>query len=756
MQRGTGRPLRLVCVALILVVGMALGGYWVDKLASREEREEAAVAALRHRAESLVAAVSEQSRALVLSVDLALLQMAANYRSRGRIDGHDLAILRAAFPEDMLQAIVVVGADGFVKFASEPLAGPVWLRDHPAFTAHAAATAPALYIGPTMRGLHGQWVVPFSRPLMDPRGKFAGVVVVTVKPQYLGAAFDSIRRGGNDVIGLVHHSGFLIARTPEPEKYLGERVRADRPFLRPDAPATGSFRAPGSFQEVERMFAYRRIAGDKLIAVVGLSVAAALAAEHAADEQDYESGVLVSALTGVLLFAICAVLLRLERNQLRQHDTDRLLGMALAEARELAWYWNAESDMVVVQGNLHALLGLPGEHREMPADDWSAYIHPEDRPAAAVAWLSHLEGAAAVYQCEYRVRLADGSYRWVLTRGSATERDSFGRARRIAGILIDIDRDKQAQLTIAHLNARYQRLIDAAGQGILVVDRDGRLELMNPAAEAMLGWPLALARGQRAHDLFHEGPVGAAGNHPWYECPLYLSLLEGSGRRDDRATFWRRDGSALPVELRIAPLLREGENDGAIVVFDDVSERLQREDYLERLARTDTLTGVANRRQFIALSGHEIKRAKREGRPLAVLMIDIDHFKATNDLYGHAAGDQVLVAMAAACISELREVDVFGRLGGEEFGAVLPGAPAEEAQAIAERLRVAVERLELPYAGQVIRCSVSIGIATWAAKAGRGAEGGDGVSFERLLAEADKALYQAKATGRNRVVMAAA
>lgn len=164
--------------------------------------------------------------------------------------------------------------------------------------------------------------------------------------------------------------------------------------------------------------------------------------------------------------------------------------------------------------------------------------------------------------------------------------------------------------------------------------------------------------------------------------------------------------------------------------------------HLQNLASTDELTGLANRRALLAYADDAIAQAQREATPLAVLMIDVDHFKRINDGHGHAVGDQVLRHVARVLAAGLRERDRLGRLGGEEFLAVLPGASVPQAQQVAERMRSAIAGTPLIGPAGEVRFTVSIGVA--------GAQIAE--AADALVARADAALYRAKHSGRNAVV----
>lgn len=183
----------------------------------------------------------------------------------------------------------------------------------------------------------------------------------------------------------------------------------------------------------------------------------------------------------------------------------------------------------------------------------------------------------------------------------------------------------------------------------------------------------------------------------------------------------------------------------AIFGFSHVYEasREHTETVLRRMALIDGLTGLANRSHFRDVFSQERERYLRQKTPLSLLVVDIDHFKRVNDRFGHDAGDMALCFIADILRLRIRQTDIAGRLGGEEFGVLLSGADIEYALRVAEMLRERVAQRAFRYHGQSIPLSVSIGIAEL---------GRDGMEFRTLFAKADERLYQAKAKGRNRVV----
>jgi len=304
--------------------------------------------------------------------------------------------------------------------------------------------------------------------------------------------------------------------------------------------------------------------------------------------------------------------------------------------------------------------------------------------------------------------------------------DSLIRAIRYA--LQRVEMDTRNRLLVAALKA--------AANGIVITDHEGHIEWANPSFCKLTGYDLHDVLGRQPAELVTSGLQDQA----FYET-MWRTVLQGETWRGEIVNK-RKDGEFYHEELCIAPVRNES---GAIRHFifinEDISERKRMEEELQKLARTDSLTGLFNRRVFLERLEQETARlARLDASPIALLMLDLDHFKRINDTYGHAAGDNVLRHFAELIRSTVRTIDLPARLGGEEFAILLPGADRTDALAMAERLRKQVEASSLPHEKGYIHYTVSIGASALSTK---------DANSEEALHRADAALYAAKSNGRN-------
>ena len=286
-------------------------------------------------------------------------------------------------------------------------------------------------------------------------------------------------------------------------------------------------------------------------------------------------------------------------------------------------------------------------------------------------------------------------------------------------------------------------IVENCADAVLIVSPDQRIAYANKSAEKMFGYLKGSFVGK---------PLSALVPREFRE--KHRGLVESFRDSSQRARFMedrgtqiygvRANGTVFPVSVSI--LKSSDDHSTALVaIIRDKTKQRAMEVELEILANTDPLTGILNRRAFLSRAEEERARAQRYGRPMSLAMIDIDHFKAVNDSYGHAAGDQALRHVAGIISSALRQSDLFGRLGGEEFALLLPETDEPATVVMAQRLRRGVARSEIEIGAphsKPVRVSVSIGVA--------GLHGQE-ETLDELLQKADQALYCAKRTGRNKV-----
>jgi diguanylate cyclase (GGDEF)-like protein/PAS domain S-box-containing protein len=309
---------------------------------------------------------------------------------------------------------------------------------------------------------------------------------------------------------------------------------------------------------------------------------------------------------------------------------------------------------------------------------------------------------------------------------------------------------ERLQTELQRSESRFRLLAEASNDVIVLSDLSGERHYISPAVTAVLGWQPKELLSQDYHQLVH--PDDASN---------FATLMENcrEGRPVETLAYRcrKKDGSYLWVEASIRLYRDEatGQPLGFVNVVRNISSRKAADDELNlafsmvaSLAMEDGLTGIANRRQFDDTMDRELRRARRDGSLLSLLMIDVDNFKSYNDLYGHVMGDSCLRQIAVVTQGVLhRTSDLLARYGGEEFVAVLPNTDSRGAQLVAEQIRSAVQLCQLPHSGNLHGIvTVSIGCATHRLIP-------ESVG-NPLLQAADDALYEAKSAGRNRIEVA--
>ena len=381
-------------------------------------------------------------------------------------------------------------------------------------------------------------------------------------------------------------------------------------------------------------------------------------------------------------------------------------------------------------------------------------VHPDD--AAHIGEeVARFAASGAIQTCqECRIRTGSGEVIWVDHRATIV-RDGSGAPLYFQGVATDVtarkrDEDALRELTrelqaAAELNAISGAVIQSSAEGVMVTDAHLQIQSVNPAFEAITGFAPADAIGRSPRILF-------SGRHDDTFFHTLHDQVDAQGRW--RGEIWnkRRNGEIYPQQTSVS-ILRDpaGRITHYASVFSDNTAQNLLETQLREMAAHDGLTGIANRRQFDEVLAREWARALRDGRPLSLLMADIDFFKKYNDAYGHIEGDRCLRLVARAVKQAAnRSTDVAARYGGEEFAVILPDTDAAAAATMGERIRVSVAALALAHRESDVAptVTISVGAATLQPQAA--------LLHAELIGAADRALYRAKQSGRNRVVAAPA
>jgi diguanylate cyclase (GGDEF)-like protein/PAS domain S-box-containing protein len=311
------------------------------------------------------------------------------------------------------------------------------------------------------------------------------------------------------------------------------------------------------------------------------------------------------------------------------------------------------------------------------------------------------------------------------------------------GITRNITRRKRALEALAESEAKYRELVQNARSIILRFDTSGTVTFFNEYAQSFFGYTEEEILGRNLLDAII--PVRDSAGTDLSKMVNGLVTNPDLYPSNENENLCR-DGTRVWISWTNRGLYdQEGRLTEILSVGNDITRLKKAEDKLRELATTDSLTGLFNRRSFFESGKIEVERSGRYASPLSLMMLDLDHFKEVNDTYGHETGDQVLQMLADVMRNTLRQVDIIGRIGGEEFAVLLPGTTRAEARISAERLRARVEESGLEKGQQAVKFTVSIGLAE-ASKECR--------DLPSLLKRADEALYAAKDQGRNRVVTA--
>ncbi len=334
---------------------------------------------------------------------------------------------------------------------------------------------------------------------------------------------------------------------------------------------------------------------------------------------------------------------------------------------------------------------------------------------------------------QFRVRTVTGHIKMLLSSSMAIR---FGDEDAILISGLDMTAEAEMEDQLRRSEQDFRAFFENMQDVYYRTDAHGVMTMIGPSVFEVMGFEPAEVVGKNAEDFYPQSTDRDA---------IKKAILMEGKVSDFPGQIVRKDGRVVDISISSRALYDEsGGFAGVEGIYRDVTQRKMLERELQRLATTDPLTNIANRRSFLEQAEQIFKHSQRYLTSFTMLMLDLDFFKVINDQHGHLCGDTVLAQFSQTVALELRDSDVFGRLGGEEFCILLQQADQEEAMKVAERIRRRIEGccFEAPDCAPVM-LTVSIGVSTNRKTDER---------LTKLFERADKALYQAKHTGRNRVV----
>ena len=363
---------------------------------------------------------------------------------------------------------------------------------------------------------------------------------------------------------------------------------------------------------------------------------------------------------------------------------------------------------------------------------WAEGVHPDDLDRCIEIYNLNFDQRKS-FSMEYRLKNADQEYRWILDIGRPYY-DFDGTFLGYIGSCYDFTERKNTQEKLEAIQSEMKVIVQAIEQTnemVRITDKDSIITYVNDAVVTETDYTKEELIGQRS-SIFKSGKQ----DETFYK-DLWDTVLSGNIYKKVIINR-RKDGTLYHEEQTITPVFDEQKNLYFVSTGHNISERIEVEKKLHSLATKDTLTGVYNRYSLNKEIDINIKKYECYENIFSLLMLDIDHFKNINDTYGHDVGDLVLKELCFVIENLIRETDIFGRWGGEEFLLILPKISKDEAISIATRIRNIIENHSFNNIPQV---TVSIGISVY----------NESIKKEIFLKDVDDALYKAKNIGRNRV-----
>ena len=479
--------------------------------------------------------------------------------------------------------------------------------------------------------------------------------------------------------------------------------------------------------------------------LIGFVLAVTLSATLLLWQNTYRDNLLVAGLAGSLLLTLLVWSLaagrsfanaRLDTVAAELIKTEFRWKSALEGAGDGVWDWDTQTDEVIYSKRWKEMLQYQDDEISNKLSEWHRLLHPEDKAEALKAADDYVSGKTNSLNLEMRLLASTGDWHWILLRGAAVSRNPDDRALRVIGTNTDISTQKHIELALLESDRRFRGAFEHTAVGMALMDMNGRWMQVNKALCQMSGYSESELLSKTFQEMTHPDDLHLDTE---FTRKLYIGEID---HYHMEKRYFRKDREVINTLISVS-LVKDLQEQPVhyVLQVQDISDRKRLEQQVQHQATHDELTGLPNRRLLYDRLFQSINQCRRYKRFMAVMFIDIDHFKSINDTFGHDCGDEVLRQTSMRLQQCIRATDTLARQGGDEFVAVLteiasPQDVSRVATAIAQTMLIPM----LTNVGEQI-ITLSIGIAVF--------DPASDDTAQVLLKNADTSLYEVKRAGRN-------
>lgn len=722
---------------LILVVGLiGLGVYLVLNQINERERLETSE---RERLITQSKVIEQNLSRQLVAIDLAIVSIVGNLPYWASLpDGQQQAVRQLKSLEESMPSVrtfLVLNAQGDVILSNRDELMRRNFAQREYFQAPMRSLNPRiLFVSPPFKSVLNNYLFNLSHVVLDEQGKFAGVVSVGVDPVDIEILLNSVRYADDMRSMLVHGDGKVFVVEPPMPELLGKDLSAPSSYF---SQHLDSKRSVSTFRGISYASGDERLPALRTIQPPALQMDKPLVIAVSRHLPTLFSHLQKDAINQFLGYLMLLLVSNMAMWWYQRGRADQLLGaQRLKLATEAAgvgiWEFDLKSKRYHWDASMFELFGLDPNKVNDHNDDWLQLTLPGELERIRKATRSALDQQQP-FDLTFKILRPDGEVRYMRNR-AALFGENQATPNRMIGTTEDVtERNmKEADLRIAAIAFNCQ-------EGMVVTDADMKILRVNRAFTELFGYSPEEAIGKTPRVL-------QSGRHDQTFYQAMWADIVGKGVWQGEVWNRRKNGDIFPEWLTITAVY-----DGAglvthyVATHTDITLRKAAEDEIKHLAFYDPLTHLPNRRLLRDRLQHAVAQAKRDSTQLALMFVDLDKFKPVNDQHGHAAGDQLLKAVAHRLSTCVRESDTVARVGGDEFVVLLSMiSGALDAVLVAEKVHSVLQQAFDLSDGVHVNISSSAGIAIYPEHGSTEAE---------LTQHADAAMYQAKATGRDRFVL---